>query len=453
VALRAGVAAGHPATAEAGAEILADGGSAADAAVAMCLASCVAETVMTGLLGGGHAIWHDGTRTALLDCFCDVPAEIGEMDDLPMPFGEEIVHYAVGPASCAVPGIPAGLGLLHEAAGRLPWPRLVEPALRIAKAGVELPGQHAVCLEMLEPAFVTSRGADLYAPAGRRLVAGEVLVQPGLTETMECLAEEGAQTAYRGSLAESVLAVEGVTLTWGDLASYRARWVEPVAVARDGVRVLTRGGLSGVPEAFGRLPHLRPLDATERVLATVAALDGPRGPETHTTNLVAVDGHGRACVLTTSLGLGAGAWTPTFDLHLNSMLGERDLHSGPLVPGERMASMMAPTLAFDGGGAVLAIGAAGGTRLRSALVQVAAAILDEELEPDVAVDRPRVHPDGEVVHAEPGVDARALERLEEQGRDVRSWDGLHHFFGGVSCVGRGGAAGDPRRDGTGEMIP
>jgi gamma-glutamyltranspeptidase/glutathione hydrolase len=64
-----------------------------------------------------------------------------------------------------------------------------------------------------------------------------------------------------------------------------------------------------------------------------------------------------------------------------------------------------------------------------------------------------VHPDGELVHAEPGVDARALERLEEQGRDVRSWDGLHHFFGGVSCVGRRGAAGDPRRDGTGEMIP
>ena len=50
----AGIAAGHPATADAGAEILAEGGSAADAAVAACLASCVAETIMTGLLGGGH---------------------------------------------------------------------------------------------------------------------------------------------------------------------------------------------------------------------------------------------------------------------------------------------------------------------------------------------------------------------------------------------------------------
>ena len=70
-----GVAAGHPATAAAGVEILDEGGSAADAAVAAGLASCVAETVMTGLLGGGHAIYLDAaTGTARnLDCFCAVP--------------------------------------------------------------------------------------------------------------------------------------------------------------------------------------------------------------------------------------------------------------------------------------------------------------------------------------------------------------------------------------------
>ena len=72
----AGVAAGHPATAEAGSEILADGGSAADAAVAACLASCVAETVMTGLLGGGHGIYFDAASGSvqLLDCFVAVPS-------------------------------------------------------------------------------------------------------------------------------------------------------------------------------------------------------------------------------------------------------------------------------------------------------------------------------------------------------------------------------------------
>src|SRR3712207_8096110 len=71
------IAAGHPATAAAGAEILAEGGSAADAAVAAAFASCVAETVMTGLLGGGHAIHWDGREALNLDCFVDVPSGDG----------------------------------------------------------------------------------------------------------------------------------------------------------------------------------------------------------------------------------------------------------------------------------------------------------------------------------------------------------------------------------------
>ena len=102
--LPAAVAAGHPATVAAGIEALEAGGSAADAAVAASLASCVAETVMTGLLGGGHAIYWDATagQARNLDCFCSVPSGTGgPLLELDVPFGEELVHYAVGPASCA----------------------------------------------------------------------------------------------------------------------------------------------------------------------------------------------------------------------------------------------------------------------------------------------------------------------------------------------------------------
>src|SRR5919109_2373939 len=100
-----GVAAGHPATVDAGIEILQDGGSAADAAVAACLASCVAETVMTGLLGGGHGIYWDAAsgRARNLDCFVAVPGVGAEprpadLVHLDVPFGEELVHYAIGAA-------------------------------------------------------------------------------------------------------------------------------------------------------------------------------------------------------------------------------------------------------------------------------------------------------------------------------------------------------------------
>lgn len=447
--MTAAVAAGHPATAEAGAEILADGGTAADAAVAASLASCVAETITTGFLGGAHAVVWDGRRALSLDGFVAVPSGQGQLVDFPVDFGEEVVHYAIGPASCAVPGLPAALDRLWRAFGRLPWPRLVEPALRLARDGVPLYRAHARCLAMLAPVMTMHRGADLYAPGGTLLAEGDLLVQPGLASALEAVAGEGARTAYRGAVAEALLAEPGITVTRGDLRAYEARWTRPVEVTYAGCRLSTRGGLSGLPPLLRRLPVLRGLGETERVLALVAALgrDGEAAAG-HTTNLAVVDAEGRAVVLTSSLGLGSGNFLPGLDLHLNSMLGERDLVTAPLVAGARMESMMAPTLAFDADGLALAVGSAGGTRLRTALATVTAGVLDEGLDPQTAVDRPRVHVAGAFVDAEPGVDEHALERLESDGRTVRRWPELHHYFGGVSLVSRWGGGADPRRSGA-----
>ena len=413
-----GVAAGHPATAAAGAEILGEGGSAADAAVAAGFASCVAETVMTGLLGGGHAIYFDagGGTVRNLDCFCaapglGAPARDAELLHLQVQFGEELVDYAVGPASCAVPGVPAGLHALWRAHGRLPWPRLLEPAVRLARDGVVMPSAHAECLAMLAPVYTMHEGATIYAPGGRLLGTGDRLQQPGLAAALEAFAADGAGALYRGAIAESLLALSddrGGLLTREDLAAYAPRWSDPAEVPYAGFRFLTRAGLSGVPSTLRRVPKLRGLTATQRVAALIRALDGSAGPETHTTNLVVVDAEGSACVLTTSLGLGSGDFLPGLDLQLNSMLGEIDLLTGPLEPGERVQSMMAPSVVLDADGLALAIGSAGGTRLRTALVTVAAGILDEGQTPQEAVDRPRVHPAGDVINAEPGVDEAAL---------------------------------------------
>jgi gamma-glutamyltranspeptidase/glutathione hydrolase len=130
------------------------------------------------------------------------------------------------------------------------------------------------------------------------------------------------------------------------------------------------------------------------------------------------------------------------------MLGEADLLVGRLEPGERMPSMMAPTAVLDASGLELAAGSAGGTRLRSALVQVLATILDEAGDPQAAVDRPRLHPAGEVVHVEPGFAHDVLRALEGVGWTVRCWPAKHHYFGGVSLASRSGAAADPRRSGA-----
>jgi gamma-glutamyltranspeptidase / glutathione hydrolase len=460
--LRPGVAAGHPATVDAGIQILEDGGSAADAAVTACLASCVAETVMTGLLGGGHAIYFDAAsgHARLLDCFVAVPGlgadrRDAELVELAVPFGTELVHYAVGPASCGVPGLAAGLHTLWESYGRLPWPRLVEPALLLAKSGVEFPPAHAACLEMLAPVMTMNEGRRIYSPDGRLLASGERLQQPGLVAALEALGQEGAASVYSGSLAEALIALveeRGGLLTRRDLEEYEAAWFEPEAVAYCGTQFESRRGLSDVLAILTRLPKLRGQPSAERALALARTLGSGRGSEGHTTNLVTADRDGNACVLTTSLGLGSGDFLPTFDLHLNSMLGEQDLIRRSLVPGERVDSMMSPSIARDDSGLVLAAGAAGGTRLRSALVQVIAGLVDEGIDATSAVERPRLHPAGTVVHVEPGFDEAALTRLTREGYDVRAWAAPHHYFGGVSVITRSGAAGDPRRSGDGRSL-
>ncbi|MBA3733884.1 MAG: gamma-glutamyltransferase [Actinobacteria bacterium] len=455
--MQAAVAGGHPATVAAGIEILEDGGNAADAAVAAVLASCVAETVMTGLLGGGHAVYFERAtgRVRNLDCFVAVPGlgdepRDAELIHLDVPFGAELVHYAVGAASCAVPGLPAGLEALSRGHGRLPWPLLVEPAARLARDGVEFPPAHAACLAMLAPVMTMNEGADIYAPQGRLLQAGERLEQPGLAGALEELAADPA-TVYRGSLAAELLALSserGGLLNPTDLGAYEPSWGEPVKVAYNSWRIATRGGLSRMPETIRSLPRLRGLDETARVLALVDVFSDALEADGDTTNIAVVDGDGNACVVTSSLGLGSGDFLPGRDLHLNSMLGEADLLRGALVPGGRMQSMMAPLLAFDGEALALAGGAAGGTRLRTALLGVIAGILDEGLSAAAAVVRPRFHPAPSILHAEPGVDAAALDELEACGRSVRRWPAPHHYFGGVSVVSRAGAAGDPRRNGA-----
>src|SRR3954451_15570308 len=294
----AAVAAGHPATVDAGIEILADGGSAADAAVAACLASCVAETVMTGLLGGGHAIYLDASTSIVrnLDCFVSVPSGRGApMKELEVPFGEELVHYAVGASSCAVPGLPAGLAELSRLHGRLPWRALVEPALRLARDGLSMPPAPASCLAMLAPVMTMREGARLYAPGGTLLAAGDRLDQPGLVAALELVYDEGGRSVYSGTIAEALLQLVGErdgTLTRSDLDAYRPAWSPPVETRFAGRRVLTRAGLAGVCETLARF------DPAAGPSSLLAALESGARAGGHTTNLAVVDRDGNACVLT-----------------------------------------------------------------------------------------------------------------------------------------------------------
>ena len=324
------------------------------------------------------------------------------MTQLEVPFGEELVHYAVGASSCAVPGLPAGLAELSRAHGRLPWRALVEPALRLARTGVAMPAAHASCLAMLEPVMTMREGARLYAPGRRLLAEGDLLDQPGLVAALELSATRARPPSTRARLprrCSSSSPTGSGTLTADDLARLPGRVVR----AR-------RGDVRGQARADARRARGRPRDARPlrpgggpaRAARRARRRRTRRRP--HDEPALSSTATGTRASLTTSLGLGSGDWLPGLDLHLNSMLGETDLVRGALVPGTRMESMMAPTFALDGDGLELALGAAGGTRLRTALVGVLGGVLHDRLEAQEAIDRPRFHPAGDVVNAEPGVD-------------------------------------------------
>jgi gamma-glutamyltranspeptidase/glutathione hydrolase len=324
-----------------------------------------------------------------------------------------------------------------------------------------MPPAHAACLAMLSPVMTMREGARIYSPGGKLLEAGDRLEQPGLVRALELLRDEGARSFYDGSLAEALLELmqeRGGLVTRRDLDEYKPTWLDPLASDYLGHRILTRRGLTpSVGEKLAELPRLHAVSPTERALVLARVLvalpySGEGEPLGDTTNLVTADSDGNACVLTTSLGLGSGDFLPGLDVHLNSMLGEVDLLVNPLEPGERMESMMAPTVVLAEDGPLLAVGAAGGTRLRPALVQVLAGILDEGLELQDAVDRARLHSTGELVHAEPGFEEEALAALEAE-YEVRRWSAIHHYFGGVSLIARTGAAADPRRSGAAQALP
>src|SRR6476469_1472811 len=136
------VAAGHPLTAEAGAAVLREGGNAVDAAVAAMLTSFVTEPLLTGLGAGGYMLVAGaGLKPELLDFFVQAPSRRGdgseaELQGIDVSFGDAAQVFYVGPASCGVYGVPAGVCEAARRWGTAPLDSLVEPAARLAREGV-----------------------------------------------------------------------------------------------------------------------------------------------------------------------------------------------------------------------------------------------------------------------------------------------------------------------------
>jgi gamma-glutamyltranspeptidase / glutathione hydrolase len=483
------IAAGHPLTASAGADVLRAGGNAVDAALAAMLTSFVAEPLLTGLGAGGYMlVAAPGREPVLLDFFVAAPGHAADLDAraplaaVDVSFGDAVQVFHVGAASCGCYGTPAGICVAAERFGTIPLADLVAPAIAHARAGVVINAQQGYLFEILRPIYDSLPDArELFMPEGRAPRPGDVLKDPPLADSLERLGAEGAAPFYTGDIgaavSEHVCRLGGV-LTREDLAGYRAEPREPVRVSYRGRDVLTNPPPSAGGTLLGYALGL--LDRDPRppeALALVRAMERAQAERTSefltglsepgfldrfmasrlgsTTHLSVLDGDGWACAVTCTNGEGSGVVVPGTGIHVNNMMGEQDL--SPLgffthEPGRRLPSMMAPTVVLDAGGAPeLALGSAGSNRIRSTLLQVIVNVIDRGMTAAQAVDAPRLHFEDGLVYAEPGIDAAPL---EQAGYTMSWFRDRNLFFGGCQAVerdprtGAPAGAGDPRRGGA-----
>jgi gamma-glutamyltranspeptidase / glutathione hydrolase len=453
---RAGVAAGHPTTAEAGADVLRRGGNAVDAAVTMMLVSCAAETIFTGLGGGGFATVYDAVsgQVRCVDFFVSVPGlggkQPGPGTEIEVIFVGQRMPYEIGAGTVAVPGTPAGAYHLWRRWGRLPWAEVVEPGLQ-ASYGTPFPEMHARLLPRVAAAMVVGDGEEVYRrPDGDYLHAGDPLRHHDHHAAYELLMHDPAAFycgAYADALVDSV--AEGGALTREDLEAYQVIETAPRSVQVDGFTVHARGDdLDGVLPTLAAAARLMPGDPCTDPASALGLVEALRAPDrrAETTNIVAVDQQGDGCVITTSLGLGSGVWVEGYGVHLNSMIGEGELIRELVQPGQRMGSMMSPLVALDEHGELaVAAGAAGGSRIRPALVQCVLRMLRHE-DPQHAIDAPRLNALTDLVRLEPGFAPEVVAALEAIG-PVAVADHRDHYFCGVSALSPLGGGADPRRSG------
>jgi gamma-glutamyltranspeptidase/glutathione hydrolase len=498
------VAAGHPISAEAGAQVLREGGNAVDAAVCAVLASFAVESPLTGFGAGGFMMVHEpgaagGAASTLIDFFVSAPGRDGiergtELVPVPVHFDAETVQtFYVGPASCGVPGTAAGLEEALRRFGTMRLAELVKPGIRLAREGAAVNAEQAYILDILAPIHDRLEGTrELYAPAGRTLREGEVFRFPELAEALERYAAEGAEPFCRGEIAAALsehVVERGGTLGPGDLAAYEPVEREPIRVPFRDTEVLTNpppssGGIL-IAYSLALLERLGERSGPEQLVAAMGAANEARGEafaealygaglETSlleesaldatagdllgsTTHISVLDADGTCANVTCSNGSGSGLLVPGTGVILNNMLGEEDLNPlgfHAIAPGRRVPSMMAPTVVLREGEIELGLGSAGSNRIRSAILQTIVRAVEQEMGAGDAVRAPRLHFEDGVVQAEPGIDEEALARIEARGTPVLRRPAINLFFGGVQAVARervGGASsggGDPRRGGS-----
>ena len=355
-----------------------------------------------------------------------------------------------GPLSVGVPGQPAALLCALERYGRLPRDRVMAPAIRLAREGFEIDWYVSLSLalyhERLHKAgdggriFFRPSGAPFRPPIGTE--PSDRVIQQDLASSLEAIAREGARVLYEGELGRAIVAgvhASGGILAEDDLRGYTAHEDAPLETMYRGHRVSTLPGLSGGPTLAQTLVILEafPLGAKERGSAEHLHIVGEAlrsafsqrfsSLADHTTHVNAIDRERTMVSLTQTLGQGFGSgFVPkgTGVVLLDTMTWFDPVpgHPNSIAGGKRALWAGSPTVASRDGAPRFAVGAPGGRKIMSAVAQSIVNIVDFGDGPQDAVNRPRVHDEGEGLLVDSRIPASVRAELADLGHAVQVKD-------------------------------
>ncbi len=460
VAANAMVATSQPLATRAGLRMLERGGNAADAAIAAAAVLSVVEPMSTGLGGDCFAlVWRDGQLEAL-DSAGPAPADAEQVE----PVAQS------GPLSVDVPGAVGGWAELARRHCRFGLDTLLADAIDVAEQGFAVGAITARAWSAVEP-------PTAFAPAPS---LGERFRLPELGATLREIAADGPAAFYGGRIGRAI--VSASWLEEDDLSSFRPRWVEPLRLTYRGCEVVElpppTQGVAAL-EALGLLEGLEP-DLPARIACVQLALEdafarvrdgaevGDLLDAQHLTRrrseraatatelpggtvyLCAVDGDRMAVSFIQSLfgPFGSGVVAPGTGVALNNRGACFEIN-GRVEPGRRPYHTIIPGMLFRDGELLGPFGVMGGLIQAQAHVQLVSALVDEGLDPQAALDRPRFRVDGTAIHLEEGLWPQAS-LLEQLGHTVVLDRDAEIFGGGQAIlVERAALVGgsDPRKDG------
>jgi len=509
------IAAGHQETVNAAQTILQAGGNAFDAIIAAHFAACICEPVLASLSGGGFLIAKpDASRPLIYDFFVQTPKNKTldrEIDFTPIEanFGHVTQEFHIGMASVATPGAVKGIFEIHKDLCSMPMKELVQPAVSLAKNGLVVNPFQAYILDIVSPILNHTNGSKKLftnARTGSPYTSGDFFTMPEQADFIDALAHEGEALFYQGEIAEHIDHMSRDNsgfITRDDLNSYRVIKRKPLSVNYKSKTFETNpapssGGLL-IALALELVQHSKPaqfernsyeyLSLLAEVMGqtNIARVDAHLNGNTSnlseailhssflekyknnilhrakslrgTTHISVMDAKGNMASMTVSNGEGCGHIIPDTGIMLNNMLGEEDLNPHGFhqwAADQRMTSMMAPSFLLDKNGDGIAIGSGGSNRIRTALLQVILNRAEFDMDIEQAVHYPRIHFENEILNIENGYNSADVARFKHDFKQVKVWQDLNLFFGGVHAVEKHGnnfyCIGDPRRGGVAEIV-